>query len=235
MKKIWLSVILPTYNEAENIDPLIKDIYKKFSAVKDKVEVIVVDDNSPDKTADIAKKLVKKYPNLKVIKRLSDNGLTQSIRAGIKEAAGTFVSWMDADFSHPPEILKQMSELVPKNGAIIASRYFKNGKDSRQEKTAVLMSKIINTLGYFLISKKVTDYTSGFIIIEKNVLKKMNINDGYGEYFISLVKQLIKFKVSIVEYPFVSYSRTKGSSKTASNFGDFCKRGPAYLVSLIKK
>lgn len=234
MKKVFLTIILPTYNEAENITKLIKDIYQEFAKSNKKIEVIVVDDNSPDKTAAIAKKLIKNYPSLKVIKRLKDHGLTQSIETGIDHAIGEFIAWMDADFSHPPNVLFQMSKLVPANKVVIASRFYKTGQDLRKEKIAVILSKIINSLAHLLISKQVTDYTSGFIILEKNIFTKIKIRTGYGEYFIDLVKQLVKNKISIIEYPFTSYSRIKGVSKTAVNISDFLKRGPKYLLSLIR-
>ena len=102
-----VSIILPTYNEAENIVPLIKEIQR---LVKIKHEIIIVDDNSPDQTSKIVLAFIKKKraKNIRLKTRLSNRGLTNSIREGIRLSKGNVIVWMDCDFSMPPFVINKL-------------------------------------------------------------------------------------------------------------------------------
>ena len=107
MKNIDVSIILPTFNEKENIIPLILDINKYVKGTK---EIIVADDDSPDGTGIAVSNLIKKQKikNLKLVTRIRNHGLTNSIWDGIKFSKGKIIVWMDCDFSHPPEVIPKL-------------------------------------------------------------------------------------------------------------------------------
>src|SRR3989344_8764924 len=118
-----VSVILPTYNEAENIIKLIKEI---SNVIKHKKEIIVVDDNSPDGTSSIVKKFKTKNKkiNLRLETRFRNRGLTNSIRRGIELAKGDIIVWLDCDFSMPPKVVPRLLEKIEKGYDIVVGSRF---------------------------------------------------------------------------------------------------------------
>ena len=99
-----ISVILPTYNERDNIQPLVSEIFRYLGS---DAEVIIVDDTSPDGTWEKAQEIAKKNPDVKVLKRKEKLGIASAISYGISNASGKIIVWMDADFSMPPELLPE--------------------------------------------------------------------------------------------------------------------------------
>ena len=120
------SIIIPTYNEKENIPELTRRIYESLSSID--FEVIFVDDNSPDNTAEVAEKLAEAYGNIKVLRRPVKLGLASAVLDGVKVAAGNIIAVMDADLQHPPEVLPLMFEKVRYGyDIVVASRYVDGG------------------------------------------------------------------------------------------------------------
>ncbi|MBI5050678.1 MAG: glycosyltransferase, partial [Nitrospirae bacterium] len=117
-----VSVILPTYNEAENIRNLIQGL---CSNISNPLEVVVVDDNSSDFTWKIAQDL--NYPQVRVIRRVNERGLATAIDRGIKESSGDIVGWMDADMSMPPSVIPNMLSALKDADIAIGSRYLAGG------------------------------------------------------------------------------------------------------------
>ena len=107
-----LSLVIPTYNEKENIEFLIKKLNAHFKKNSIKAEIIVVDDNSPDGTGKICKKLAKKQKNLVVLERSGKHGLSSAVIDGFKKAKGSVMCVIDADFSHPIETIPVMLEEI---------------------------------------------------------------------------------------------------------------------------
>ncbi len=225
-----ISIIIPTYNEADNVSTLINQIERALK--KHSFEIIIVDDNSPDKTWRIVKKLTKTKKHLKLIHRTNQKGLTSAFNAGIKKSQGSIIGWLDADLSHPPKLLSSMINKLKNNDVVIASRYVKKAKDNRRMFWAVLFSFLINKLAKTLLYKEVTDYTSGYILLKKKFLTKP-LKGDYGEYFINLVFNLKKTKTKIIEIPYISINRVRGQSKTATNLLGFIKRGSKYLYTIL--
>ncbi len=231
-----VSIILPTYNEAENIIDLIKEI-NKF--VKHRKEFIVVDDNSPDLTSDIVKKFIKKNKNIRVKleTRYKDRGLTNSIRRGIELANGDVVVWLDCDFSMPPDVIsKLLSKIENGNDIAVGSRFVKDGgfkiensKGQKDSPIAIVMSRLMNFTIQMMLGNNFKDYTSGFIAIKKNVFKKVSLRGDYGEYFIDLIYKARANKFKTVEIGYICIPREKGESKTGQNLGQFLKRGKKYI------
>lgn len=239
--KIPLSIILPTYDEKDNIAPLIKEIYKVFGKA---VEVIVTDDNSPDGTAKIVQLLInkKKYPRLKLILRTKNRGLTNSIQEGIDNASGSLIGWMDCDFSMPPLKLKELYDhvIAGKSDIAVGSRFIpggsfkKNTKGKKESLLVIFLSRIMNYSIQFLLGMDFKDYTSGFIVAKKSVFKKIRLTGDYGEYFIDLIFRAYYQGYSFKEIPYVCLPREKGYSKTGESLPILVSKGFKYIIVAIK-
>jgi len=119
-----VSIVIPTYNERLNICLLIKKI---ITFLKKDFEIIVVDDNSPDKTVEEVKKNFKNKKEIKVFFRKKEKGLGAAILFGIKKAKGEIIVGMDADFNHPPELLPKLIKETKNFDFVVASRFIKDG------------------------------------------------------------------------------------------------------------
>ena len=226
-----ISIIIPTYNEAGNVTALINQISSSLKG--DPCEIIVVDDDSPDKTWQIVAKIASSNPRVKLCRRLSERGLTSAFNLGIKHARGNLVGWLDADLSHPPQLLKLMRQFFPKYDVVVASRYVHGGSDDRRERLAVFLSRVINRLAQICLYRDFTDYTSGYILVKKKWLKHYSLKGDHGEYFIDLIFHLKKGGAKIKEIGYRNVSRIHGHSKTATNLWGFAKRGLKYLITLL--
>jgi len=224
-----ISVILPTYNEKENIAKLIKTIDAEFAKTKLKTEIIVVDDSSPDGTAEVVRKLKKR--NVRLIVR-TEKGLPTAIRRGLDEATGDLISALDTDMSHPPAHLRKMAMKAGDEICLInATRWAKNGK-MHSSRASILFSKTINKLVKVFLKLPYTDYTGGFFVLSNEFYKKLSNVDkdfifngsNYGEYFIKFLAIAHKKGLRISEEPFTYVARVKGTSKTS-----VMKHGKLYL------
>lgn len=223
-----VSIILPTYNEGENIITLIDAL---FGNIKQPLEVIVVDDDSPDLTWKIAQECNR--GGVKVIRR-NERGLPSAIERGLKESQGDVVGWMDADMSMPPSALPEMLKSLDQYDIAIGSRYVRGGKDARSF-FRVATSRIVNWFAQVLLGFDIKDYDSGFIVFKKNVLEIVPFPSkcGYGDYFIEFVFKCKKNGFRIKEVPYIFYDREKGASKTAASLLGFFVLGLGYLKRII--
>ena len=230
-----LTVILPTYNEAGNILDLLRDIDR---AIPEGVEVIVVDDHSPDGTAGIAQEYALRHPQVRVIQPEGPAGLTRSISTGIAAAATPLVGWMDADGSMPAETLAQLQQAVLAGAdAAVGSRYVPGGGDIRgtqfQTKAQILLSRTLSLLGRRLLHPGFHDWSSGFIVLRRSLLEGHELRGDYGEYFIDLIHHLLHHRNAVVtEVPYVLGPRRHGESKTATHLAGLVRRGRKYLATL---
>ena len=232
-----VSIILPTYNEAENIIDLIKKIN---NVVKTPKQFIVVDDNSPDGTSAIVKKFIKvdKKINLKLETRYKNRGLTNSIKRGIELAKGDVIVWMDCDFSMPPHVITRLLAQIEKgNDIAVGSRFVKGGgfkadnsKGQKDSPIAIVLSRLMNITIQLILGNNFKDYTSGFIAIRNNVFDKISVRGDYGEYFIDLIYKAYAHKFKIAEVGYVCIPRERGESKTGQSLPQFLKRGSKYIV-----
>lgn len=239
MRKIHLvSIILPTYNENENIIPLIKEIKLQVS---DRKQIIVVDDNSPDGTSQtVINYLIKSHDREVILEtRKKDRGLTRSISRGIELARGEVIIWLDCDFSHPPEVIKLLlAKIMAGFDIAVASRYIPGGqaksikKNDKDIKTSVIFSSVINRLATLLLSSKFNDWTSGFVAARRSVFDKITLRGDYGEYFIDFIYRAIGQKKKIIEVPFSSPPRKYGYSKTGQSLMSIMRRGRKYIILL---
>ena len=202
-----VSIVLATYNERENILDTIEAI---FEHVKETVEIIVVDDDSPDETWKIASEL--NDPRVKVIRRVSTRGLASAFNRGIIESRGEIVGWMDADMCMPPAMLPGMIERLNDHDIVIGSRYVEGADDDRAQ-LRVMSSVLINRLAGLVLGYGIKDYDSGFVMLRRTVFDKVSIiPTGYGAYFIEFLYTCRKKGLTVYEMPYVFRDRAKGVS-----------------------
>ncbi len=217
MKRI---VIVPTYNEKENIAPLIREIFKQVPDVF----VLVVDDNSPDGTARAVRELQQSYPQVSLLVRERKEGLGKAyihaISEVMKDAEVSKIIMMDADFSHDPATVPLLLERAERFDVVIGSRYVAGGKTVGWE----LWRRILSFGGNFycrLITRMpVSDCTSGFSATDAHILKKIDFSNfdvsGYA-FTIELKYALWKAGASFAEVPITFTNRTGGESKISNH------------------
>lgn len=226
-----VSVVLPTFNESENIGNLISAIQKQLPGC----EVIVVDDNSPDGTWRIVEEIGKNNSLVRLIRRTDERGLTSALSRGIKEAAGETIIWLDCDFSMPPDTIPLLLERIESGADVaIGSRYAAGGSDSRGEWMPMAFSWVINKSAAMLLDGSVTDYTSGFVAARSAVLKELQLHGDYGEYCIDFLGRALRRGFTVVEVGYVCKPRRLGESKTALSFWGFLRRGRKYVATIIR-
>lgn len=240
MIKNRLSIILPTYNEAENIRPLIDDIAQEL---EDVYEIIVVDDDSPDGTGDIVENMIKtgKYPFLRLERRYQNRGLTNSIWKGIESATGDVVGWMDCDFSMSPKYLPVLLSLIRADYDVaVGSRFVLGGswrgkeRDPSDSILGVVLSKLMNLFIQICLDHRFRDYTSGFVVARKEIFDRIKLRGDYGEYFIDFIYRALKLNYHVVEVPYVWLNRAAGCSKTGAKLSDYCRRGWKYIAMTVR-
>ena len=206
-------VILPTFNEANNIAKIIKSLH-----ILD-IDILVVDDNSPDNTATIVKKLMLSNKRIDILQRPKKLGLGSAYRDGFKysiKKGYKNIIQMDADFSHRIEDLKAMLNSINDYEVIIGSRYVNGGDSIGWSSSRKLLSKFANKFARKVTGCKINDMTSGFRVYSSNALKTIQSNatksNGYGFQIEMSVKAYNK-KLSIVEIPIIFNERREGESK----------------------
>ena len=211
-------VIIPTYNEKENIE---KMIFKVFS-LKIPFHLLIIDDNSPDGTSLIVKKLQEKYPGkLHLVERQGKLGLGTAYIAGFKWALShgySFICEMDCDFSHNPDDLQRLYEACTNEGADVAigSRYISGINVVNWPLGRVLMSYFASVYVRLVTGMRVKDTTAGFKCYRRIVLETINFEKiklkGYG-FQIEMKFTAYKFGFKIKEVPIIFTDRREGSSK----------------------
>jgi dolichol-phosphate mannosyltransferase len=214
-------VIIPTYNEIENIEAIIKAVFSQ----SDDVHILVVDDNSPDLTFEKVKELQKEYSNRLFLEvRNEKSGLGTAYIHGFKwslNRAYQYIFEMDADFSHNPNDLLKLYETCNTQGADVAigSRYVTGVNVVNWPMGRVLMSYCASKYVRLITGMKIHDTTAGFVCYKREVLESLNLNKikfvGYAFQIEMKFKAYLK-KFQIIEVPVIFTDRTKGESKLSS-------------------
>lgn len=212
-------VIIPTYNEAENIEAIIQAI----SLLTQDFHVLVVDDFSPDGTYKIVQRLIdtSNQPFLHLIVRKQKSGLGTAYIEGFKWALANdydFVFEMDADFSHAPKDLLPMFNMLHQKKAdvVIGSRYIKGVNVVNWPMKRVLMSWLASKYVKFITGLPINDSTAGFVGFRKEVLQKINLDKvKFVGYAFQIEMKFIAYQLgfNVVEFPVVFTDRRKGKSK----------------------
>ena len=216
-EKNQVSIIIPTYNESENIINILHSI-KEIIPKNILTQTIVVDDNSPDGTGKLVEdylKNVKKMADhtIEIIHRKAKNGLGSAILNGIQQAKGDTIVVMDCDFSHPPQIIPKLVESIKKYqyDIAVASRYIKGGKIQGWSQKRKLMSKFATLIAKKGLGVNTKDPMSGFFAFKRSIIKELNF-DAIG--YKILLEIIVKTKgVNIKEIPYTFQDREFGSSK----------------------
>ena len=213
-------VIIPTYNECENITDIIDAV---FSLPLD-FHLLVVDDNSPDGTPQLVKDLQKTYPNLFLEVRLKKNGLGTAYIHGFKwalEKGYEKIFQMDADFSHNPKDLVEMDKAFLTDGAdvVIGSRYLTGVNVVNWPMKRVLMSWGASKYVKLITGLEIEDTTAGFVAYRKEVLEKIDFESikfiGYA-FQIEMKYKAYHLGFNVKEIPIIFTDRTRGKSKMSS-------------------
>ena len=213
-------VIIPTYNEIENIERIIR---KVFSLPHD-FHVLIIDDGSPDGTPLIVKQLQKEYPErLFIEERAGKQGLGTAYIHGFKwsiERQYDFIFEMDADFSHnPDDLLRLRQACIDGADASIGSRYIKGVNVVNWPMSRVLMSYFASVYVRFITGINIQDSTAGFMCYKRKVLETVQLNKvkfvGYA-FQIEMKYTAIKHGFKVVEVPIIFTDRTEGTSKMST-------------------
>ncbi len=212
-----LSLIVPTYCERQNIVTLIERVHK--SLLQNSYELIVVDDNSPDGTSELAQSLSKDYP-VRVITRRNERGLASAVVDGFKQAGGEILGVIDADLQHPPEILPELLGRVRSGAEVaIASRYVKGGGSESWSMNRKIISRASKVLAALLLPsiRGIKDPLSGFFLLRREVIGGVELSPtGYK----ILLEVLVKGKArEIAEVPYIFREREKGKSNLSTGEG----------------
>ncbi len=208
-----LSIILPTFNEKNNVCLLIAGIKNVLSNFE--YEVIMVDDNSPDGTYKKIAEEFEKDGYVRAILRKNERGLGTAILHGINNSRYPIIVGMDADFNHPPELIPQLLKEIENNDLIVASRFVKGG--GMEEKRRYYPTLIFNNFLKHILGFPTMDNMSGFYAVKREKLLQLpleKIYKGYGEYHLRLVYSAKKKGFRIKEVPVVYKKRKYGKSKS---------------------
>ena len=228
-------VVVPTYNESENLPELTERI---FSLNLPRLSVLIVDDNSPDRTAETARRLSLQYKGaIQVLQRRMKSGLGTAYIEGFQSASAKgyeIIVQMDADLSHRPEYLPQMIDFLQEYDVVVGSRYIdKSGMDSEWGIHRKILS-FCGNLGIRWVSGiQAKDVTSGFKVFRTRILKEIDWtkirSSGFG-FQAEVAFQCEKNGVKILEYPIVFDERTRGKSKMS--FAIICET--VYIILSLR-
>ena len=217
-------IVIPTYNEKKSISVLIPKLEETIAGIRHNIHILVVDDNSPDKTADVVKKLQKKYKNLHLIqdeKRGLGVAYLRGFDYAIKELDAKVVFEMDADLSHPPELIPKFMKAIDEGyDLVMGSRYIKGGATPDWNFKRKFISRIGNFFARIISGMySINDCTSGFRAIRTSLYEKINTKHlhtrGYA-FQSTLLYEFITAGARVKQIPLVFYDRKYGESKLSS-------------------
>lgn len=217
-----ICICIPTYNEVENIELLLESLNKVSKTINKQLVVLIIDDNSPDKTANIAKATIGKLDNIdcEVIIRESKQGLAKAYLTGFKYALSrgdiSSIITMDADLSHNPKDIPKLMEYSDDYDLVIGSRYVEGGSTPDWSLRRRLISSFGNFYARSILRCNVHDLTGGFNLYTSKSLRSINLedvsSDGYS-FQIEMKYNILKNKGFLKEVPIVFKDRNAGDSK----------------------
>jgi dolichol-phosphate mannosyltransferase len=222
---VKLGIAIPTYNEAANVKKLIETIHKNLAEIKGlETTILIIDDGSPDGTADVVKKMANKYGakpfKVKLMSRKIKDGLGKAYIAGFGELIKMkpdYILQMDADLSHDPVYIPNFVKAAKeKNDLIVGSRYIPGGETPDWSFSRRLQSQGGNFYTRIILGNKITDYTGGFNMFSIKLMKQIDpttiASSGYG-FLIDLKYHALQHANSIAQIPIVFRDRQHGKSK----------------------
>ncbi len=208
MYMLHVSLIIPTYNEAKNLPLLVKEVFDAIDRSQIDLELIIVDDNSPDGTGAVAEELGKAYP-VRTVHRSGKLGLGSAVRAGFDESKRDYLGVMDADLSHDPSVLNFMIMSLTEYDIVLGSRFEKGSVVEQWKWWRALISKVGVALTYVLTG--VRDPLSGYFFLRRSVINNTTLDTtGYKILLEILIKGSYK---KVKEVPFRFRIRKFSTSK----------------------
>lgn len=214
--KTRVCIVTPTFQEAQNIVPLVEELYSISKQTGLSLGVIVVDDNSPDGTANLVRGLCSRYENIELIQRQSKSGLGSAVRDGMARALSSSdcqaIVTMDADFSHDP---KDIPRLIEAGGdLVVGSRYVRGGKIKGWGLGRKMISWGANTACHIMLKTGVRDNTANFRLYSRDcALACLGVAEGDFEWIVSSLVLARKRGFRAREIPVTFVNRKKGESK----------------------
>jgi dolichol-phosphate mannosyltransferase len=234
------SVILPTYNERDNLPLIVSMLAHSFESIQDgpsrvDYEVIIIDDNSPDGTYSVAEALQSIYGDEHIVlhKRAGKLGLGSAYRAGLQLCTGSFVVLMDADMSHHPKFIEKFIEAQRQSSydIVTGTRYISGGGVSGWDLRRKLTSRVANYIAHILLQPNVTDLTGSFRLYKRDVIDdimKQVVSTGYV-FQMEIIVRAKKLGYTVGEVPITFVDRVYGESKLGGNEIVQYLKGLAYL------
>ncbi|MBW4539390.1 MAG: glycosyltransferase family 2 protein [Myxacorys chilensis ATA2-1-KO14] len=228
---VSFSLIVPTFNESKNVHQIVQILTRLLDhALPNDYELIVVDDNSPDHTWEIAQQIMPSYPHLRVMRRQTERGLSTAVIRGWQVARGDILGVIDGDLQHPPEVLLKLLQTV-RNGAdlAVASRHVEGGGTSDWGFVRRLLSRGAQLIGLIILPNvvgRVSDPMSGYFLVRRSAIAQCLLNPlGYK----ILLEVIGRGDVNrIAEVGYVFQERQEGESKVT------WKQYVEYLAHLVK-
>ncbi|MBD1843603.1 glycosyltransferase [Cyanobacteria bacterium FACHB-63] len=216
IEQVQLSLIVPTYNESGNIHRIIRILCDLLDqALPDDYELIVVDDNSPDRTWELAQALMPDYPHLRVMRRQSERGLSTAVIRGWQASRGRVLGVIDGDLQHPPEVLMKLFSAIAQGADLaVASRHVDGGGVSDWSVVRRFLSRGAQTLGLVILPRvisRVSDPMSGYFMVRRSAIAEQVLNPlGYK----ILIEVLGRGDIAqVAEVGYVFQEREEGESK----------------------
>ncbi len=209
------SIILPTYKERDNIVELVQAIHRYLEPDGFNYEVVIVDDDSPDGTADVVRAAFGGDLRVKLHVRTQERGLATALRYGAEHSQGEVLVFMDTDFNHDPAMIPQLVKFLEYYDVVIGSRFVMRG--GMEDRVRYIFSFIYNLVLRFLFGTGVWDNLSGFFAIYRDKLLELDLDQifyGYGDYFIRLLMVGWRRGWRMLEIPVFYRLRMHGHSKT---------------------
>ena len=208
------SVILPTYNERQNITELLEALHRTLAPEPFDYELIVVDDDSPDGTAEAVRQQFGQDEQVKLFVRTENKGLATAIRYGIEQAGGQVVVCMDTDFNHDPAMIPQMVAFLTYYDMVIGSRFVMRG--GMEDRFRHFASLVYNLGIRLMFRTPVHENLSGFFAMNREKILSMDLDAifyGFGDYFIRLIMISWQRGYNMLEVPVFYRLRLYGHSK----------------------
>jgi dolichol-phosphate mannosyltransferase len=209
-------VVVPTFNERDNIAKLVETLLRLYP----EIHILVVDDHSPDGTADAVRAVQGRHGNVKLLERMQNPGFAASYRDGLRQVLAEpwcqAVITMDADFSHDPSEIRHLLDKLPGHDVVLGSRYTAGGGVQCWNLWRRLLSRAANLYVYGVLGLPVRDATSGFLCMRRAALERVpvqhTVSEGYA-FLVELKYQLGRSGSRMAEHPITFSERREGQSK----------------------
>jgi len=217
--EVELSLVLPTFRESRNIQPMLRQVTGVLRAVEGlRFEIIVLDDNSPDGTAELALAVAEEIPEVRVARRTGEAGLATAVIRGWQIARGSVLAVMDADLQHPPEVLQGLLRAIREGSDIaIGSRHVENGGVSDWNMFRRIISRTAQVIGLVLLPEvvgRISDPMSGYFMLRRDAIAGRTLNPLGYKILIEVIARSRAARIAEVGYVF--RERQEGESKVST-------------------